>query len=164
IEDAANFLLRESAEWRMTAPRARQRQLGRKTGGEHGRVDAHLRHLPIHRGAGKEGPFTGLDENVQHSSVKGRVGRVPVRFPVLVGEIEFDAPAKNLSAIDPDGGVGKIRSGFAIPSTGLHNLDLLAGRTGERFPKVSREPARLQLELAEVAWLREEGEGALANF
>ncbi len=64
--------------------------------------------------------------------------------------------------IDPDRGVGKIRAGFAIPGAELDDLDLLAGRAGERSAKVSREPARLQLELAEAARLRKER--ALADF
>ncbi len=85
-----------------------------------------------------------------------------VRLPILISEIELDAPARNPAVINPDGSVGKIRTGFAVPGAELHDLDLLARRAGERSSKVSREPAGLQFQLIEAARQREKR--ALANF
>src|ERR1041384_6339274 len=99
---------------------------------------------------------------MQHRPVKGGVGGVAVRLPILIGEIELDVSPNDWAAIDTDGGVGKIRAGFAIPSAELHHLDRLAPRAGKRSAKVAREPARLQFQLAEIARKREER--ALANF
>ena len=114
------------------------------------------------RGATEKRARARGHENVQHRFVEGGIGGVAVRLPILVGEIELDAAAQNFSAIDPDCGVGKIGAGFAIPGAELHDLDLFARRAGERPPEIAREPARLQLQLGEIARLRKER--ALANF
>ena len=94
VENAANFFLRLSAQRRMAAAGAGQRRTGRNTSAQDGRIDSHLRDLPVGRCPGEELASTGRDENVQHNIVEGRIGRMAVRFPALIGEIELDAPAQ----------------------------------------------------------------------
>jgi hypothetical protein len=112
--------------------------------------------------AGEKSRRPRLHKDVEERVVKGRVGRMAVRFPVLISEIEIDAAAENLSVIDSDRRVGKIRASLAIPCPELYDFDLLARRAGEHFPEIAREPARLQFQLSKSARLDEKR--AFANF
>ena len=68
---------------------------------------------------------------MQYGLIEGRIGRVSVGFPVLVDQIELDVATLDFAAIDPDGGVGKIGAGFAIPDAELYDLNLLTRHAGE---------------------------------
>ena len=162
VEDAADFFLRQTAQRRVTASRARQRKIRGKPGRQRRRIDPHLRHVAMRARAARKRARTSFDENVQDGFVEGGIGRVTVRLPILIGEIELDAAAQDLAAIEPDRRVGKVRPGFAVPRAELHDLDLFARRARKGFPEIARKPARLQLQLAEIARLRKER--ALANF
>ena len=71
---------------------------------------------------------------MQHGVVKCRIGRVSVHFPISIGKIELDAAANRFFAVQPDRGVGKIRSGFAIPGSELHDFQIFAGDGAKENP------------------------------
>ena len=123
-EHAANFFLRQTAQRRMTASQARQRQIGGKGERQGRRIDPHLRDVAMRRRSTEEFARARRHENMQYGSVEGRIGCVAVDLPILIGEIELNASADKF-AVDPDRRVRKIGTGFTIPSTELHDLDLL---------------------------------------
>jgi hypothetical protein len=87
---------------------------------------------------------TLFEENVQHCLFKRWIRRVTVRFPVAIGEINFDAAANWFTAIYPNRGIAKIRSSFAVPGAELDDIDFIAGSRDKVFPEIPGEPARLQ--------------------
>src|SRR6266576_5044206 len=76
-----------------------------------------------------------------------------MRLPISIGEIELDAATHRFASVHANRGVAKIWSRFAIPNPELHDVDLLPGRSDKMFAEISREPARLQFQLARD-WLR----------
>ena len=74
-----------------------------------------------------------------------------VRFPTPIREIELDRAADGLAAVDANRGIGKIGTGFAVPSAELDDLDLIAGDGSEAAAEITGEPARLEFEFARGA-------------
>ncbi len=97
-----------------------------------------------------------MDKDVQNGVFKRRIDRVPMGLPISIRKIELDAAADDVAAINANRRSVKVRSGFAIPGSKLHDLDLMAANRAEAFPEIPGKPARLQLELVWVAWLGEE--------
>ena len=97
-----------------------------------------------------------MNEDVQDRVVEGRVGGVAVRFPAAIGQVELDRAANRFAGIEPDDGVGEIRTGGAVPGAKLDDLNVVP-RDGTKSPaEVAGEPARLQLQFARDALRRKE--------
>ena len=77
-------------------------------------------------------------------------------LPISIGQIELDAAAHRFTSVHTNRGVAKIWSRFAIPNAELHDVDLLPGRSDKMFAETSREPARLQFQLARDALRRKQ--------
>ena len=83
--------------------------------------------------------------------VEGRIRGVAVRFPTAIRQVEFDRAADRFAAVEPDHGVGKIRTGFAVPGAELDDLDVVAGDGTKAPSEIAGEPARLQFQFARRA-------------
>src|SRR5436309_5308088 len=85
-----------------------------------------------------------LHEDMQHGLVERSVDRVAVRFPVPIGQIEFNAAADGFVPIHANRRAVKIRTRFTVPRSELHDLDWFARDRAKASPEITREPARLQ--------------------
>ena len=74
-----------------------------------------------------------------------------VCFPTAIEKIDLDAARNWYPAIYSNYSITKIRSGFAVPSAELDNVDFISGGADKMFAKISGKPARLQLELGRNA-------------
>ena len=119
-------------------------------------IDAHLRDVAIRFRAGEKGAVALMNEDVQNRVVEGGVGGVAVRFPTAIGQVELDRAADRVAGIEPDDGVGEIRSGGAIPGAELNDLDVIAGDGMELSSEIAGKPARLQFQFARGALRRKE--------
>src|SRR5947208_15442488 len=106
-----------------------------------------LRHVAVRFRPRKKLAVAPLDKHVQHSPIKGWIGRMTVCFPAAIQKIDLDATANWIAAVDSNRSISKIRACFAIPRTKLNNIDLVTGGSNEVFAEISSEPAGLQLEL-----------------
>ena len=84
---------------------------------------------------------------MKYGRFKGWIGCVTVCFPTPIQQIDLDTTRNWAVAIDPNCSIPKIRAGFTVPNPELNDFDLIAIRADEFFPKVSRKPTRLQLQL-----------------
>ena len=98
-----------------------------------------------------------LDEDVKDGVIERGIRGMAVRFPTAIGQVELDGAPKRLAAIDANRGVGKIGSGFAVPSAELNDLDLVAGYGSETPAEIAGEPAGLQFEFGRRAERGKEG-------
>ena len=150
-EDALEPLLRQIFQGRLAATGSRERDNSGKFIRQHRGIDADLRHVPVRFCAGEKRAVALLDEDVKDRVVKSRVGGMAVRFPTPIREIELDRAADGLAAVDANSGIGKIGTGFAVPSAELDDLDLVAGDGSEAAAEITGEPARLELKFARGA-------------
>src|SRR5262249_21168575 len=88
-----------------------------------------------------------LDKHVEHGLFKCQIGRMAVRFPVAIKQIDLDATTDWIFAIDANCGIAKIGPGLAVPNAKLDDVDLIARSADKMFPEISCEPARLQFQL-----------------
>lgn len=118
FENTRRALFGDFAERRETTTWFGQRHVRAERVGKFCRVDAHLQHVAVIARAREELPRGGIDENVQDRAVKRRIRRVAVPFPAAVGELEFDAAADRLGAINANCRVAEIRPGsrFQTPN------------------------------------------------
>jgi hypothetical protein len=115
-----------------------------------------LRDIAVRFGAGEKGAVALFDEDMKDRIVENRVSGMPVRLPTAVGQIEFDRAPERIAAVDTNGGIGKIWSGFAVPGAELDDLDFVAANGNEASPEIAGEPTRLQFEFARRAQRGEE--------
>jgi hypothetical protein len=104
----AHLFLRKTAQRRVTTSRSRQWQMVEKAAGKLAgstRTCGTCRLAEVRVKKARPPVATKTCSTVWS---KGGVGRVPVIFPVMIYEIELNAAAPNLAAIDPDRGLGKI--------------------------------------------------------
>ena len=118
--------------------------------------DSHLWHIAIRFRAGEKGTIALMNEDVQDRVVEGGVGGVTVRFPAAICQVELDRAADRFAGIESDDGVGKIRSGGAIPRAKLDDLNVVAGDAMEPSAEVAGKPARLQFQFARDALRRKQ--------
>ncbi len=143
FKNAADARFRQILQWRLAAPRPRERDIDGERLGERGQVHAHLQHVPMGSGPAEEGVLTRVDEDVKDRFLKTGIDGVPMRFPAPIRKIELDAAMQDCTVIQADGGAFEIRPGLTIPDAELHDLDLLAADAAKLPPEVAREPARL---------------------
>src|SRR5207245_10732686 len=103
----------------------------------------HLWHFAVRPGAREKRPVARVDENMQHGVFEGGIGRVTVRLPISIGEIEFDVAANWFAPVQADGRVAEIRSGFAIPNAKLGDVDLVSVGRGKLASRILATPALL---------------------
>src|SRR5262249_4797167 len=70
--------------------------------------------------------LTFVDKDVKRRLVESRVGRVTVKFPIAIHQIDLDATANRFAAVDADRRIGKIWAGFTIPGAELDDVDVIA--------------------------------------
>ena len=80
--------------------------------------------------------------------IEGWVRGMTVRFPTAIGQVEFDGAADGVAAVEPDDGIGKIRTGLAVPGSELDDLNFVAGDGTKLATEIAGEPARLQFQFA----------------
>src|SRR2546423_1188661 len=142
-ENAFEPVLRQIFQWRLATAGPRQRNESGKLVGQHRGIDANLLDIAIRFGAREKCAVALFDEDMQDSVVESGIDGMPVGFPTAIGEIEFDRAPERISAVDANGGIGKIRSGFAIPSAELDDFDFVARNGSEASPEIAGEPACL---------------------
>jgi hypothetical protein len=96
-----------------------------------------------------------VQKNVQHGVVEGAIYRMPMRFPVPIGEVELNAAALHL-AIDANRGVLEIRTSFPVPRAELHDLNLTSADGPKPPAEIARKPAGLQLQFVRISRRGEE--------
>src|SRR5215468_3807822 len=106
-----------------------------------------LRHVAVRFRPREKFAVAPLDKHVQNSLVKSWVGRVTVRLPAAIQEIDLDGTASWITAIDSNRSITKVRSGFAIPRTKLDNLDFISSGADEMFAEIYSKPASLKFQL-----------------
>jgi hypothetical protein len=79
-----------------------------------------------------------------------------VRLPISIGEIELDTATYRFASVHANRGLAKIWSRFAIPNAELHDIDLFPGKSDKPFAEISREPARLEFQLAQDSLRRKQ--------
>jgi hypothetical protein len=123
-------------EWDIRAKRLRQGC----------RIDSNLRHIAVRFGAGEKFAVTLVYEDVKDGLIERRIRGMPVRFPVPIDQIDFNAAAPGLPAIRANGGVFEIRAGFAVPDSELNDIDLVATGADKAVPELAGKPASLEFE------------------
>ena len=68
-------------------------------------------------------------------------------FPTAIKQIDLDATANWIAAIDSNCGVTKVRASFAVPGAELDDVDLISAGADKVFAEIASKPARLQLQL-----------------
>lgn len=74
-----------------------------------------------------------------------------MRFPASIGQIDLDATGDRVAAVNPDRGIAKIGTSFAIPCAHLHNFNLFAAGRDEFRSEFAGELSCLNLQLARIA-------------
>ena len=147
IEHAPHAVFRQISQRRLTTSRTRERNIGAERFRQNRRIDPDLRNVAVRFGAREKFAVALIDENVEHRFFERGIGRMTVRFPIAIDQIDLDATRQRLAAVDLNRGIAKIRPGFAVPGAELDDVDLVAGRGNKVTSEISRKPARLQLEL-----------------
>src|SRR6516165_3340611 len=97
--------------------------------------------------SGKMARSAAVKEDMKHDPIKGGILRMSVTFPIRNMHIPFHIPLAGSIAIDPNGGMNKVRSGFPVPESELNDFNQSSiGRSKSR-PERSRIPERLPFEL-----------------
>jgi hypothetical protein len=104
--------------------------------------------------ASKKRGVASREENMQHHVFIICVCRVAVPLPIARIRIQFDAAAERLAAIDRKNRIGKIRPGFAVPNSELHDFQCVASGGLELRAELSRKPARLYFDLRNLPCIR----------
>ena len=131
LDDAVNALARQIFQRRLATAGTRQRNIRTEGVGQRGRIDAHLQHIAMRFRAGEKCALARVHEDMQDRVFERGIGRVSVRLPISIGQIELDAAGLRFAAIDADGGAVKIGTGFAIPGAELHDFDFSSRRRSE---------------------------------
>ena len=147
-EDVFEASLRQIVQRCLATARPRERDGCGKLIGQRRGIDPDLRHVPVRFCAGKKNAIALLDEDMNDRVVKRGVGGMAVRLPISIREIELDRTADWFAAVDPDGGVRKIWTGFAVPGAELNDLDFVPGDGSEAASEIAGEPARLKFQFA----------------
>ena len=155
-ENAAKPFFRQIFQRRLTTARSCQRDICGERVRQSFRIDSHLRHVAIRFRAGEKGAIALMNEDVQDRVVEGRVRGVSVRFPAAIGQVELNGAADRIARVKPDDSVGEIRTGGAIPSAKLNDLNVIAGDGTESSAEVAGKPAGLQFQFAGSALRRKE--------
>src|SRR5205823_11397523 len=104
IKHTAHTFLGQVLQGRLTTPGSRERDVCAKRVRQNCGIDANLRHIAIRFCAREKFAVALLDENVEHSLFKCRIGGVTMCFPPAINNIKLDAAADWLAAVYPDRG------------------------------------------------------------
>ena len=151
IEHAVHAILRQISKRRLTTSRPRERNIRAEGFRQDCRIDSNLRNVPVRFRAREKIAIAFVDENVKDCFVECGIRGMAMQLPIAVDQIDFDATATRFVAVDLNHRIGKIGTGFAIPSSELDDVDLFAGGADEISAELAGEPARLELELVRDA-------------
>jgi hypothetical protein len=84
FQHAPNAFFRQISQRRLTATRVRQRNVHAECVWENCRIEMNLRYVAVRFCSREKFAVAPLDKDVQHSVIKGWIGRVTVRFPTAI--------------------------------------------------------------------------------
>ena len=64
-----------------------------------------------------------VKEDMKHDPIKGSILGMSVTFPIRNMHVPFHIPLACSIAIDPNGGMNKVRPGFPVPESELNDFD-----------------------------------------
>jgi hypothetical protein len=126
IKHTLHSFFRQIVERPLTTTRPRQRDIRPKRVWQRRRIDADLRYISIGSGSREKFALALVDENVEHSFIECRIDRMPMCFPIAIGEIDLDTTTKQLGIVHANSCVAKIWTCFPIPGSELHDINFVA--------------------------------------